>query len=398
MSFISFKRLRGATSPILSFCFLSLLALPSARADEPARLTVTPGSQGTLIFSRPRDAAGEYEGVVLDAAKLIETLKARVLEARGLGEVAELRPAGGLYSFSSEPVPGETPYVFSHRFGTPFESLEASLRLRPLAEPDDGSFIAPLGLLLGVCVVLGLYALYRTTATQIEFAERRNNFVSAVSHELKTPLTAIRMYAEMLEDGIVENDARRQEYYRTITAESERLSRLINNVLELARIETKAQSLQLMLGDVSTVVREALDVLRPHVEREGFVLEMEVAAPLPNAYFEPDALRQILFNLIDNALKYSREASEKHITVRLESKLTKGVLLVVRDRGPGVQEQHLRSIFEPFFRAEAELTRKTQGTGIGLSLVQGLVERMGGQIRGANLNPGFEVRVELATG
>jgi signal transduction histidine kinase len=246
-------------------------------------------------------------------------------------------------------------------------------------------------------VVLGLYALYRTTATQIEFAERRNNFVSAVSHELKTPLTAIRMYAEMLEGDLVEDDSRRREYYRTITAESERLSRLINNVLELARIEKKPAGLKLMLGDISALVRQTLDVLRPHVEREGFVLEIEVQGPLPNVYFEPDALRQILFNLIDNALKYSREASERRITVRLEARLPDRVLLLVRDRGPGVQEPHLRAIFQPFFRAEHELTRKTQGTGIGLSLVKGLVERMGGKVHGANANPGFEIRVELAT-
>jgi signal transduction histidine kinase len=376
----------------------ALSALPSARADEPGALSVTPGGAGTLILSRPREGTAELEGVVFDSAQLIQALKARVLEARGLGEVAELGPASSPDSRTGEPADPEAAYVFSHRFGAPFESLEVSLRLRPLAEPDDGTFFVPLALLLGACVVMGLYALYRSTATQIEFSERRNNFVSAVSHELKTPLTAIRMYAEMLENDLVGDDSRRREYYRTITAESERLTRLINNVLELSRIERKPASLQLMLGDASGVVREALGVLRPHVEREGFVLELELLEPLPNVYFDPDALRQILFNLIDNALKYSREASERRITVRLEAKLPDRVLLLVRDRGPGVQERHLRAIFQPFFRAERELTRKTRGTGIGLALVQGLVERMGGKIVGVNTHPGFEIQVELATG
>ncbi|HWO11527.1 MAG TPA: HAMP domain-containing sensor histidine kinase, partial [Polyangiaceae bacterium] len=287
--------------------------------------------------------------------------------------------------------------LFAHRFGAPFDSLEASLALGPLAEPDDRTLILPLALLLGACVVLGLFALYRTTATQIEFAERRNNFVSAVSHELKTPLTAIRMYAEMLEGGLVESDAQRRDYYRTITTESERLSRLINNVLELARIEKKPINLKLMLGDLVPVVRDALEVLRPHVEREGFRLELDVDGPLPNVLFEADALRQILFNLVDNALKYSRDASDRRISVRLATGDGR-VLLCVRDRGPGIDQQHLRAIFQPFFRAERELTRKTQGTGIGLALVQGLVERMGGSVRGANADPGLEISLELVIG
>jgi signal transduction histidine kinase len=399
MSLLSARRRLSTTARRAFFGIISTLAaLPIARAGEPGPLTVSPGKQGTLILSRPRDGTAELEGVVLDSAQLVQALKARVLEARGLGEVAELEPAVTGDSQRSEPAHPEAPYVFSHRFGAPFESLQVSLRLRPLAEPDDGTLFVPLALLLGACVVVGLYALYRSTATQIEFAERRNNFVSAVSHELKTPLTAIRMYAEMLENDLVGDDSQRREYYRTITAESERLTRLINNVLELSRVEKKPASLQLMLGDVSSVVREALGVLRPHVEREGFVLELELSEPLPNVYFDPDALRQILFNLIDNALKYSREASDRHIAVRLEAKPPDRVLLIVRDRGPGVQEQHLRAIFQPFFRAERELTRKTRGTGIGLALVQGLVERMGGKIQGLNAHPGFEIRVELATG
>lgn len=374
---------------------VALLALPSARADEPNRLTVDAGPGGTLILSRPRASGGGSEGLVIDSDELVKALKARVLEARGLGEVAQLRSERSIASGDGAATTGHTPYVFRHRFGAPFDSLEASLSLGPLAEPDDRALIVPLALLLGACVVLGLYALYRTTATQIEFAERRNNFVSAVSHELKTPLTAIRMYAEMLEGDLVENDGRRRDYYRTITAESERLSRLINNVLELARIEKKPTSLKLMLGDLAPVVRDALQVLRPHVEREGFSLDLAVQEPLPSVQFEPDALRQILFNLVDNALKYSRDASDRRISVRLEAKPNGRVLLCVRDHGPGVQQQHLAAIFQPFFRVERELTRKTQGTGIGLSLVQGLVERMGGSVRGANADPGLEISVEF---
>src|SRR5262249_55207157 len=130
------------------------------------------------VFSRSRGASGEVEGLVVDSTKLVEALKARVLEARGLGEVAELVTEQDFSLFTrgaTRKVPAHA-YVVNHGFEPPFDSVEASLRLRPLAEPDDGTFILPLALLLGTCVVLGLYGLYRTTATQIEFAERRNNF------------------------------------------------------------------------------------------------------------------------------------------------------------------------------------------------------------------------------
>jgi signal transduction histidine kinase len=384
---------------LIAAVFLLLLAR-GARAEEASKLTVTAVSPGTLVFSRTRSGQTEKEGLVVDSTKLVEALKARVLETRGLGEVAELETVydSGIFTRGSSrqvPVPA---YVFRHNFGAPFESLEASLRLRPLAEPDDEALILPLGALLGLCVVLGLYALYRTTATQIDFAERRSNFVSAVSHELKTPLTAIRMYAEMLEDDIVDDESRRREYYRTITAESERLSRLINNVLELSRIEKKTRTLPVTLGNLGGIVKETLDVLRPHIEREGFVLELEAEPALPSVQFEADALKQILFNLVDNALKYSREGGDRRIVVRLGASGPGRVVLAVRDYGPGVQKEHLKAVFQPFFRGERELTRKNQGTGIGLSLVRGLAERMGGSVRGVNLQPGFEVRVELAAG
>lgn len=389
---------RALARPTRTLAFLvalasAALAPSSARAEPPEPLTVTPRGDRTLIFARPR-ASGETEGLVVDSEQLIDALKRRVLVGRGLADVAELRFAAP--QPPSEPeLREEGPYTFTHRFGTPFDSLQAALQLGPLAEPDDRSLLVPLALLLGVSVVLGLFALYRTTATQIEFAERRNDFVSAVSHELKTPLTAIRMYADMLEDDVVSDEARRREYYRTISVESERLSRLINNVLELARIERKPATLAVSIGQLTPVVREALDVLRPHVEREGFGLELDVKDPLPSVQFEADAVRQILFNLIENALKYSREAGERRISVSLSASRADRVLLEVRDRGPGVHEAHLHEIFEPFFREGRELTRKTRGTGIGLSLVRGLVQRMGGEVRGFNAHPGLRVSIEL---
>jgi signal transduction histidine kinase len=217
--------------------------------------------------------------------------------------------------------------------------------------------------------------------------------VAAVSHELKTPLTAIRMYGEMLRDGMVPTDAKREEYYRTITSESERLSRLIDNVLEFARLEKGTREMRLSAGPIGPVIEELALLLRPHAARTGFDLHVAIEANLPPVRFERDALLQVLFNLIDNALKYARGASERVVSIECR-RLDGSVELRVRDRGPGVAARQLGRVFEPFHRGEDELTRTTTGTGLGLALVKGLAERMGATVSAGNADGGgFEVRL-----
>jgi signal transduction histidine kinase len=180
-----------------------------------------------------------------------------------------------------------------------------------------------------------------------------------------------------------------------ITAESERLTRLVNNVLELARLERKDRPLNMTVGDVAPLIEEVVGVLGPHAEQEGFVLQAEVEPGLPSVRYDRDALLQVLFNLVDNAIKYSRDATKKEIKISCR-KERDGLLLSVADHGPGVPPQHMKGIFQPFYRAENELTRSSKGTGIGLALVRGLVERMGGSVRGENVRTGgFVVQVFL---
>lgn len=376
-------------------CALPVLAAQVfAAASAPAVPWKTPYSvvrtdERTWVFERPGDAPGETQGLVVDSQVLLESLKSRVIDERGLGEVVDLRQAASLRG-------SENPdsYLFSHQFSAPFSMLSVSLRLKKLADPDEGRFVYPLAALLGLSIVAGLYALYRMAATQVRFAERRNDFVSAVSHELKSPLTAIRMHAEMLEDDLVVADSKRREYYRTITRESERLTRLIENVLAFSRLERKTQKLQILVGDVTPVIEECLEVLRPHAESHGARLEFENRAGHTAVRFDPDALKQVLFNLIDNAVKYGSTRSDPTIQV-VASACDGGVSISVRDRGPGVRKDQLELIFEPFFRAEHELTRRTTGTGIGLSLVRELVVAMGGRVRAEAADPGLSITCEL---
>jgi signal transduction histidine kinase len=264
----------------------------------------------TWVFERPGETPGETQGLVVDSQVLLESLKSRVIDERGLGEVVDLRQASN--ARSSE---GSNSYLFSHQFAAPFSMLSVSLRLKKLADPDEGRFVYPLAALLALSIVAGLWALYRMAATQVRFAERRNDFVSAVSHELKSPLTAIRMHAEMLEDDLVVAESKRHEYYRTITRESERLTRLIENVLAFSRLERKTQKLQILVGDVAPVIGECLEVLRPHAESHGARLEFENRAGHTAVRFDPDALKQVLFNLIDNAVKYGSTKDDPTILV-----------------------------------------------------------------------------------
>jgi signal transduction histidine kinase len=338
---------------------------------------------------------GSRQGLVLDVAKLSRWLRDRALGSVALPGARFAFAPGGTFE---EGEVGKASFTSRHRFVEPFDALSVDVALAPL--PDGPGERAVLGLagLLVLAAGGGLFAIYRMVAVRLAFAQRRSNFAAAVSHELKTPLTAIRMYVEMLRDGLVPTEEKRREYYATLGAESERLSRLIDNVLEFSRLERGTRQLELRSAALGPVLEDLLALLRPHAERQGFKVELAVESGLPPVRLERDALAQILFNLVENALKYARGASDRTVSVRAASH-DGHVALSVADRGPGVPERRLARIFEPFYRGENELTRETQGSGIGLALVKGLAERMGAGVSARNLpNGGFAVTLLLATG
>ncbi len=349
------------------------------------------GQNGNLVLYRTvliGDSAYR-QGLVLDVPALVDWVAERVLDD-------ELRSRARIGGSTDKLGRSTAAYVYRHRFAEPFATVSSVIALEALPELPGTTYTYALALLLGVAAPLGLFALYRMVAVAVGYAERRSNFVSSVTHELKTPLTAIRMYGEMLRDGLVLSEAKRQTYYEIMTAESERLTRLVNNVLELSRLENRNRSMKLEVGDLGPVLEEVLAVLLPHAEKEGFELRLDLDPDLPQVRFDRDALVQVLFYLIDNAIKYSRRAADKEIAIRC-SRQGEGVMVAVRDHGPGVAQPHLKKIFAPFYRGESELTRTAKGTGIGLALVRGLVERMGGAVSGRNgADGGFEVSVILS--
>ena len=213
------------------------------------------------------------QGLVLDQRELVGWLTERVLSVPEVTTTLALREArSGELSEPELDVP-ENSYSFLHRFAEPFGSVSATLTLSNLPSTRASTTLVLLSAIVALASTVGLFVLYRAVAVSLSYAERRNNFVSAVTHELKTPLTAIRMYGEMLRDGLVGDSGKRQRYYELVTAESERLSRLLDNVLELSRLEKGARQSSSVLGDPSAVIREAVDVLRPHASSEGYRLQ-----------------------------------------------------------------------------------------------------------------------------
>lgn len=368
-----------------------VVQLPGAASDHDFDVSVSPlrGQRvdGRLVLAREVRIEGDVtrQGFVVDPERLADWLDQRVVMAAGLSQEVTLTWDG------SEP---DGAYVFDHRFAPPFEALAVRAGLQTISgvRGYEQGLLQVLGLgLLGLLVLVG-GALTWAVRAELEYARRRQDFVAAVSHELKTPLTSIRMYAEMLRDGMVPSADRQHTYHATITTEAERLSRLIDNVLELSRVEQGRARPAPVVGPVGPVIDDALAMLRPHAAAVGVELVVDVASGLPPVAIDRDGLIQVLVNLVDNAVKFGGQG-----TVRLRvAPEGGGAVLVVRDEGPGVPRAQLRRIFEPFFRGERELTRTTRGTGIGLALVRTLVEEMGGRVSAAN-HPegGLEVRVHL---
>ena len=233
--------------------------------------------------------------------------------------------------------------------------------------------LAGLAAAIAVAVALAFLALRR----EIELARRKSDFVSAVSHELRAPVTTIRMYGEMLRDGWVDEAGKRSEYEAAIVSEGERLSRLVENVLAYARRE-RGKPLDLRDADLAAKVREACDVQRPVFEKEALALEVDAPETLPWR-FDPDAVVQILVNLLDNARKHSKDAADRRVTARVEA-TPDSATISVEDRGDGIPASEQRRIFEPFYRVGSELTRTTRGAGLGLALVQRLARAHGGDV------------------
>lgn len=237
-------------------------------------------------------------------------------------------------------------------------------------------FVAAFALVL-VVILLGLGAAYGLVRRESEMARLKSDFVANVSHDLKTPLSLIRMFAETLEMNRVSDEPTRREYYGVITRESERLTRLIDNVLDFSRIESGRQRYDIRHGPVEPVVHEVIESFRHPLHQQGFAVDVSIAPDLPDVPLDAEALKQALANLLDNAMKYSGDRRKIAVSARREGS---GVAVEVADEGIGIPISERERIFEKFYRIGRSETQGRRGSGVGLALVRHIVEAHRGRV------------------
>jgi signal transduction histidine kinase len=363
-----------------------------------------------VLFRRVWHQNERYvQGILIQQSDFIDGLIAPAFRESSLSSMSELIIAhrgailrnfaadySRLYRPGSEQQASEL--LYQSRLIAPFGDIELIYTLARLPVGAGGQVIIWSALVLAVVLVGGCLMLLRLGQRQLALARQQQDFVSAVSHELKTPLTSIRMYGEMLREGWAD-EAKRKTYYDFIFHEAERLTRLINNVLQLARLSRNEQS-----ASVSEItVGEALAELRPRLESQlepsGFelLIEGEAGIDAERIAIDIDWFIQIFINLVDNAIKFSANAAQRSIDIRYRKLRDSRIQFSVRDYGPGIDAGQMKKIFTLFYRSENELTRETVGTGIGLALVHQLASAMRAEADVVNCDPGAEFRIRFTT-
>ncbi len=354
------------------------------------------------------DDARKIQGFVVAQAPFVARLIGEPFAASRLAEdnhllvalddeVTSLFPALGGASYATAPADlSGSELILEQRLPPPAQRLAMIVTADALTLGAGFETLVLAAALMAAVMIGGFVLLYRLGRQSIALAEQQQDFVSAVSHELKTPLTSIRMYGEILRAGWAD-EGKRRTYYDFIFNESERLTRLVNNVLQLARISRGTEP---EVSSAPIQVQTLIDAVRAQID--GLVMEAEFTLTwnLPaealdlQVTADQDAFQQILLNLVDNAMKFSHAAERREIEIGARIRADH-VAFYVRDFGPGIAKDQMKRIFTLFYRGEGELTRETSGTGIGLSLVARLAEAMGGAVDVINREPGAEFTVTL---
>jgi len=387
-------------------------ARPSDRPKEPSE-TARPaagesgwytwywGDDVNFIYWR-LDGEGRVRGVELDRMALLAEIVGELPDtsSQGGAEIGrvELVAANGsaLYAFGGyEPRKGEAPRV-TRELDAPL----GAFRLRAWPSPEllgrnagtaakRNAIVAASALALAVIGIA--VAVFRASGREAREARSRVDFVNRVSHELKTPLTNIRMYAELLEREIDEEDARPRRHLGVIVSESQRLSRLIGNVLTLSRAQRRTLAVRKGKGRADLAVAAVLDQFAPSLAAKGFAVESRIEEDAPSLVDE-DALGQIVGNLIGNVEKYAAQGEWLSIASRREGDT---VVVEVADRGPGIPARHRERVFAPFFRLSSSIAEGASGTGIGLAIARDLARLHGGDLAVAPSDVGALFRLSI---
>ncbi len=246
---------------------------------------------------------------------------------------------------------------------------------------EAGSFLAlalVMAAILVAAIVSGGSLLLWQACHNMRDAQRKTSFVSNVSHELKTPLTSIRMFAELLADGRVAEKERRGQYLGIIARESQRLTRLVNNVLNFGRLEQGKKEYRRDWLDLPTMMERIVRDQEERLQSVGITVTREFADAFPRTHLDPDALEQVILNIIDNTLKYGADGGRLHICGRIDRRGR--ALVEFRDWGPGIPKRERKRIFQKFYRLDDSLSAEQPGSGLGLSIARQIMRDLGGDL------------------
>ncbi|WP_444995239.1 sensor histidine kinase [Aliikangiella sp. IMCC44359] len=290
---------------------------------------------------------------------------------------------------SASPLKGEL--LYSSSLSEPLSSLSLIFNITDLPKGPGAHFILLMAVILIVVLTIGTYLLYRLATKHLSLIHQQQNFVSSVSHELKTPLTSIRMYGEILQQGWA-SEEKKKSYYDYIFEESERLSRLIENVLQISKSNQEPLKLELTSISINELISVIESKISTQINASHFQLNLDISNSVGKQFLniDQDAFIQIVINLVDNAIKYSAKSEIKKIDLKCYQRKDGHIVMSIRDYGPGIPKRKIKRIFELFYRVGDEMTRESKGTGIGLALVKELTKAMSIIIKVKNHSVGVE--------
>ena len=355
-----------------------------------------------------RKTGSGIEGIELNRMAVIaRIIGALPHEIPGEEDIPVTASPPGTYRIVLEDISGHTVYQWGRyepgegdeaRAAVPAPHPVSAWRLRSFSGPYNGkitparkaALAVPFAVLVLAVAGLAVF-LYRESTRESREALKKVSFVNQVSHELKTPLTNIRMYAELLENRIPEDDPSAVSYLSVVVSESNRLSRLITNVLTFGKEQKGNLPFQPVEVEPDGIIARVCETFAPVLETKGIETEVDLGAPGP-AMIDPDILEQIASNLITNAEKYAAAGEYVGLRTRRENDI---FILRVRDRGPGIPQSARERIFRPFYRLSNKLTDGASGTGIGLYIVRNLARLHGGDARLLTADSGADFEVRL---
>jgi signal transduction histidine kinase len=299
---------------------------------------------------------------------------------------------------TQEEISAAYPLSYSHGFGDSFPPWTIKIYQTSPSEAERQFGLRRNIYILSVVIVIvailfgGIMAI-RGTAKELRLAKLKSEFVSTVSHEFRTPLTSIRYLAELLQRGRVKEEEKKQQYYESITHESERLSRLIENILDFSKIEAGMKEYEFEDTDVAEMCRDVVSRFQEQVNSLDFTLESDIVEGLPNIFADKEAFPRALFNLLDNAVKYSGDSRKIRFRAWSDQEY---IYLKVEDQGIGIKKEEQERVFKKFYRSGNIQKSTIKGSGIGLTIVSHIVEAHGGEvILESEPGKGTEVTIQL---